>query len=208
MMNNGASKSASASASTRDGATVLARLAAGRDEIAAEIDNIRAAWQWAVDHDDLACLQHAQASLFSFYSMRGMTGEGVSGFARAIDKLSAGLEDKPTPERTLALGRLLVRQGWLLLRANQLESRETMQRGVELLKAVELDTRAERAAALGDLGGMLYFSGDPEQAEACYTDGLALARAVGADSLVAYLLFVHAQQLEFQGESRAGWRGM
>ena len=57
-----------------------------------------------------------------------------------------------TPERTLALGRLLVRQGWLLWRANQLGSCETMQRGVELLEAVELDTRVERASALCELG--------------------------------------------------------
>ncbi len=173
------------------------------DEIAADIDNIRAAWQWAVDHDDLACLQHALESLFSFYNMRGMAAEGMSAFGRAIDRLSVGVAGEPTPQRTLALGRLLVRQGWLLWRTNLLGSFETIQRGLALLEAVELDTRAERASALGDLSWFYYISGDPEQAEASVTNGLALARAVGSDGLVANLLMTRGQILEFQGEARA-----
>jgi tetratricopeptide (TPR) repeat protein len=174
------------------------------EEIAAEIDNIRAAWQWAVDHDDLACLQRGLESLQLFYVMRGMAAEGMSAFGRAIDKLSAGVVGELTPEHTLTLGRLLVRQSWLLWRANQLGSCETMQRGVELLEAVELDTRAERATALVDLSQLQYYvSGDPNQAEESIMNGLALARAIQSDSLEADLLSIHAQQLEFQGEARA-----
>jgi tetratricopeptide (TPR) repeat protein len=187
----------------REGDLVGGRLSAAVDEIAADIDNIRAAWQWAVDHDDLACLQHALESLYSFYNKRGMAAEGMSAFGRAIDKLSAGLASEPTPERTLTVGRLLVRQGWLLWRSNLLGSYETIRRGIELLEAVELDTRAERASALGDLSWFYYISGDPEQADACVTNGLALARAVGADGPVADLLLTRAQILEFQGEARA-----
>jgi hypothetical protein len=101
----------------READMVSGRPSTAVDEIAAEIDNIRAAWQWAVDHDDIACVQRALESLNSFYVMRGMATEGMSAFSRAIDKLNAGVTSEPTPERTLTIGRLLVRQGWLLWRA-------------------------------------------------------------------------------------------
>jgi predicted ATPase len=53
-------------------------------EITAEVDNIRAAWRWAVAHRDAPALDHAAEGLWLFYDMRETLYEAVAAFQQAV----------------------------------------------------------------------------------------------------------------------------
>ncbi|GIK38497.1 MAG: transcriptional activator [Chloroflexota bacterium] len=56
-------------------------------EINTEIENVRAAWRWAVAHDDLTVIEPALESLFHFYDIRSWFQEGVESFGWAATSL-------------------------------------------------------------------------------------------------------------------------
>ncbi|MBE7555297.1 MAG: tetratricopeptide repeat protein [Anaerolineales bacterium] len=56
-------------------------------EINIEIENVRAAWRWAVAHGDLATIEPALESLFHFYDIRSWFQEGAESFGWAATSL-------------------------------------------------------------------------------------------------------------------------
>jgi predicted ATPase len=69
------------------------------DEIDAELDNIRAAWDTAVKLGDLAVIGQSLTSLATFYGMRTMNEEALSRFGAAL----ALLRSRPDDQRPLDL---------------------------------------------------------------------------------------------------------
>jgi DNA-binding SARP family transcriptional activator/predicted ATPase len=65
-------------------------------EIQDEIDNIRAAWSWSVDHGRLDLAAQASGSLGVFYGLKSLHHETLSVFGSALTALSAAPE---SPER-------------------------------------------------------------------------------------------------------------
>jgi predicted ATPase/transcriptional regulator with XRE-family HTH domain len=57
------------------------------NEIDAESQNVAAAWDWAVDHENLDLLQQAVESLFSFYEWTGRLRESEMACLKAIRKM-------------------------------------------------------------------------------------------------------------------------
>lgn len=58
------------------------------DEMQAEIDNIRAAWEWALQERSISMLTQAIAGLQAFYHVRSLYQEGEAVFARAATVLA------------------------------------------------------------------------------------------------------------------------
>lgn len=81
-------------------------------EIVAEIDNIRAAWRWAILRGQFAAVGQAAETMQWFYEFRGWFPEATALFAQAISQLraSADAADSQT------LGRLLGHYGYLAIR--------------------------------------------------------------------------------------------
>ena len=84
-------------------------------EIARQSENVRAAWDWAVDHAGMNHgywpeLERASLALFLFYYMRSWFHEGEAAFGRLIDALAgqgaAGTE--------ALFGQALASQGWFV----------------------------------------------------------------------------------------------
>lgn len=102
------------------------------NEIAQEIDNIRAAWHLAVEGHDLSGLAGAQESLATFYYMRSWFAEGESSFALAGDRLG---QEAPDPERDALRARLMAWRGWFCtLRGQVAEGQELLQEATSLLR--------------------------------------------------------------------------
>ena len=89
-------------------------------EIQIEIDNARAAWEWAVERREAAWLDQALEGLFDFYYWRLMFREGEAACRMAVEALSTAETEPPaTAERSSAeiatrlrvLSRLLALQG-------------------------------------------------------------------------------------------------
>jgi predicted ATPase len=76
-------------------------------EIAARIDNVAAAWYWAVNHDQLTEIRQSLISLYLFYYDQGWIQEGEAAFKQATERV----KEMPSEDSQLVLGQLLSRRG-------------------------------------------------------------------------------------------------
>lgn len=126
------------------------------DEIAEEIDNIRAAWKHAVEQGDFRALSLMTTSYSLFCQFRGRYQEAYNAYHSAIKRL---LELKTLHDVDLTLGLLLSALAWMYVRMGQLDNAEAA-----FQQAEEAFNRLGIAPTLG-----YGYGGDP-----------ALGRAVAA----------------------------
>jgi predicted ATPase/DNA-binding NarL/FixJ family response regulator len=87
------------------------------DLIALELENVRAAWQWAMAQGAQGAVQRAAYSLWAYYEQRGPLQEGVAALEGALACLGQGAADA---ESRPARAPLLVQIGWLRIRQGEL----------------------------------------------------------------------------------------
>lgn len=63
------------------------------EEIGAEIENVRRAWDWAIAHVKLGAIDQAAHSLRRFYMVRSLFGQGEEAFRRAAAALDAASQE-------------------------------------------------------------------------------------------------------------------
>ncbi len=156
------------------------------DEIAAEIDNVRDAWSWAVAHRRAAEMRRAAEALFRFYLTRSLFQEGRQAFARAVQALqgedSAALRD--APEVGIALGVALALEGRL---ADALyedhRAKELLESGLEMLN--RFGARQE-LALVQLLAVSTYGWDDLARSERWIRESLAVSEALSDRSSVAW----------------------
>lgn len=86
-------------------------------EIEAELENIRAAWQWAVVQAKLREISRSAHVLLMFYQLKSRYREGLDAFTQAL----TSLQQQPSTEaREKVRAVLLLDQGWLYIRLGQL----------------------------------------------------------------------------------------
>jgi hypothetical protein len=68
------------------------------EEIAAEMDNVRLAWNWMVTHRKFADILRSRHCLWHFHEIRGSLQEGQSLFGQAVEVFQSidGLENQQT----------------------------------------------------------------------------------------------------------------
>jgi tetratricopeptide (TPR) repeat protein len=154
-------------------------------EIAAEIDNVRAAWHWAVVHSKVAQIGQALESLYLYYDERSRVQEGEGAFRMVAESLRERRE-AATALELMTLSRLLARQGRFTYRLGQYnKARELVQESLEILN--ELEARDQPAAAIEKafplrvLGSILRGDGEYQQAGQLYQESLAIYRRQGDD---------------------------
>jgi predicted ATPase/DNA-binding NarL/FixJ family response regulator len=87
--------------------------------IAAELENVRAAWRWAADHNEADLLHKAVNTMYNFYQFQSRYLEGADALERAI----AGFDQEDSsPQSAKVLARLLVAVAWFYIRLGQIES--------------------------------------------------------------------------------------
>ncbi len=86
--------------------------------IAKEIENIRAAWRWAVVNRKLDLMGQALETLWFFYAMYSRFQEGAETFSRTATMLR---KLPQSSETMILLARILTYLGWLLLRQGRYE---------------------------------------------------------------------------------------
>ena len=117
--------------------------------IAAEIENVRMAWVWAVEQQERARINLALESLGQFWEWYGRFQEGENGCRAAL----AVVDEESDPRLRV---RLLTWQATFCFWQGQSDQATSLlNRSLELLERPQwaaLDTRAERAAVLCGLG--------------------------------------------------------
>lgn len=158
--------------------------------LSTEIDNIRLAWDWAVDHGCLETVAEAARALTWFYELHGWYQEGQDVFAQSAETLSSGND----PRLRAIRGQLLASSGFFLTRAGLHEQACTaLEDSLGLLR--EAGKPIPLADALAYLGGFLLRTGDYGRMEAAFSESIALSRAAGYDWNVASCLSTWATAL-------------
>jgi tetratricopeptide (TPR) repeat protein len=188
-------------------------------EIQAELDNVRHAWQWAVDRigaepdpeRHITSLGQCAAGLVQFYSQTGLFREGEQVFQTAADQVQAVTQDDRalSPERLAivlqALSKLLAAQGHLLTElGNHTDALAVLQKADAVFQraAVALPdcNLAERAELLISIGTSHNRLGDHAQTVQHLEAGLALARQVNAPQVEIQALCALGQAASEQGD--------
>jgi predicted ATPase/DNA-binding SARP family transcriptional activator len=154
-------------------------------EVASEMENIRAAWAWAVQNGQASLIALSLDALWVFAEVRGLYGEGEEFFRRAADALEqapAGLVD-----RALALGKALVCQGSYHIRLGDADQvRRLVRRGLDLLRP--LNAQREVAFGLNMLAAAAHMQGEHAAEQRLLQESIALGQASGDRWITAYSL--------------------
>jgi tetratricopeptide (TPR) repeat protein len=195
-------------------------------ELVIEADNLRPAWEWAVEQGKVAEVRGALRSLSWFYEVRGWLQEGEAVFRRAAEAFGGGPHPpppspiptgegervRPSPvaagegsgvrasvEQIAALGHLLAHHGWFCLRQGRHgQAQASLQRGLELLRTI--DDPVALADTLTALGMATHLIGDSAAARPILTEGLALGRALADDWVLVLCLGGMAMATHSLGE--------
>jgi DNA-binding SARP family transcriptional activator/predicted ATPase len=143
------------------------------DEIGAEIDNVRAAWRWAVAHHQREQIEKFLPSLYRFYETRSWFLEGEEALRQAAATLSDGSDAVRDP----LLVKLRTRQGWFCLKLSRFEE------GQELLEASlaasrQLDMPRDAALALNHLGVAAAWLGDFDRAAEFFEESITISSRI------------------------------
>jgi predicted ATPase/DNA-binding SARP family transcriptional activator len=141
--------------------------------ILADLDNIRAAWTWAVQASSLPLLAEAAAGLGLFLLRNGRFPDGAALFGDAVRHFPA---QTATPDECLALAWL---RCWQAAFEPSLPQRQEMlEQGLALLPATaaENNVRVVKAAILLELGSVARSQGRQEAVDQLLGQSLALYR--------------------------------
>jgi predicted ATPase/class 3 adenylate cyclase/uncharacterized protein HemY len=141
-------------------------------EIQEEIENVRASWNWAVEHERLEALSQALGSLHLYLDRKSRFQEGVEILESAIIRV------RSTRQHDVLLGRLLARQGMFCFRLGRYErARGLLEESLALFS--QRDDLSERALILSNLGSVAEAFGSYEQAQKLHEESLVLRRGIG-----------------------------
>ena len=149
------------------------------EELTAEMDNFRAAWDWAVVHGEFALVEQTVRMFFRLYDTRGWFQEGLDMLDGALNELEMVHGHSP-PERAdqVALGHLLAIRSWFAYRLAQYEQAQAMlERSLEILRP--LNEPRVLVEAITFLGFVMDVTGNYVRALELYSEGLEMARAIG-----------------------------
>ncbi len=154
-------------------------------EMDKEIDNVRAAWRWAIAERRLSELYQAMNSLGLYYHTHGWYPEGDAAMGQVVAVLGEGVV--PDSQTAIVLGGALVFQGlYGILLGRYEQASHLLQKSLSLLRPI--GAHWEITFALAWLGLALMSEGEYEQAKACVQESLAAAQATDDQWMVGVAL--------------------
>ncbi|CAG0936379.1 partial Putative HTH-type transcriptional regulator, partial [Thermoflexales bacterium] len=154
------------------------------EAIGLEINNVRAAWKWAVAHKRSEELAPALEGLYLFYEAQGWFQEGEESFRRVVQ----ALQDDHRSLGQIIVGRALACRGWFTFRQGRYaEARQLLEQSLTLLR--EQAALPAVAFTLNRLGEMAFLSGKYAEAQASCQESRRLCQtADDSDGLVTALV--------------------
>jgi len=166
-------------------------------EIGVEIENVRAAWDWAVAQGRIEEIDHGLESLAEFYRVRAWFHEGEEAFARAAQRLAEVQEEIGDWESEMVLGKVLLQQGRFCDFLGLVEkATELLQESLTIFR--DFGARREMAYALYYLGDFLGLRGG--EGKPLLQEALAISRGIGDQRGVALSLWSLGWAAIYQGE--------
>lgn len=177
------------------------RQVAALAEVEAELENVRAAWQWGVRNSDHDGIDGALECLHLFSDLRGRYREGAEMFAQAREAFAPGAGNEPDP----LWARIVLRHGFLRIFVPALWDEVVDSLEQSLALAERYDLREEIALAHLALATYLLFAAqEPDAALVNYEKGLALFRELGVHYYEAMALMGVGVYHAFAGSAGEG----
>ncbi|GIK36631.1 MAG: hypothetical protein BroJett011_04640 [Chloroflexota bacterium] len=168
-------------------------------EIAAELENIRAAWEWAVQQADITQLQKAAFAYYQFCDAQSRFREGAEALEKGVSAVS---QVESSPQRDVTLALLLVELGWKYIRLGRLEeAKDVLERSQAIL--AELDIPPPPGFAndpLIALGVLANIRGDYADATRFGEEARRLSESRGDKQNLQIALYVLAEAAFARGE--------
>lgn len=154
-------------------------------ELTDEMDNVREAWAYAIDHQKYLPVRQAIRSLGWYFEATGLLGEGIDHF----EPLVVALRDKPLEEsKVKSLGLALMQQGLLYFRkGNFSRAHHLFEESINILRL--LDDRTLMTDAMVYLGVILHLDGKYDQSHSTLEEALACAKDGNDEWFAAYALY-------------------
>lgn len=174
----------------REAAIKSARATATVEELRAEVDNIRLAWEWALKAGNLEAIEQARRTLHWFYETRTWFQEGEVVFGRAVAALQDFVIAQPEQRDAyeLMVGKLLAHQGFFASRCGRLgAARAALELSLHILRG-HSDQQALSDTLLY-LGMVAYQMGDYADVRPLLDESLGIARQRGDRWNVGLALF-------------------
>jgi predicted ATPase len=151
--------------------------AASALEIGEEVENIRAAWNWASARCDIAAIEQALEPLSNYYQNRGLYQQGYADFASAATDLAASDGFVAHPERKQVRAGLLGRQGAFSYLLGDYDAASIyLEQSLQLARSLTL--KHEEGYALALLGQIAAWRGDYAIAQQRLRQSLAISRTL------------------------------
>jgi predicted ATPase/transcriptional regulator with XRE-family HTH domain len=148
-------------------------------ELTTEIDNFRAAWDWAVAHGEFGLIEPTMRVFTMLYDTRGWLLDGLDMLGSAVSALET-MHGKLPSERSdqIALGHILTARAVLATRLGQQEQAQAMlEHSLEILRP--LDEPRVLVETVTFLGIVMELTGRYPSASKLYREGLEIAISVG-----------------------------
>jgi predicted ATPase len=154
-------------------------------ELIGEIDNLRAAWVWAIRHEKFSLLGASVRSLGWFFEVSGLIREGIEQFEPLVRVLKAKSQHL---EWHWVLGQALTQQGMLYFRKGHLDRAQMLiEESLYFLRP--LGKKSLLTDPLVYLGVLLHINGEIQRSRTLMEEGLACARSAGDDWFLAYAVY-------------------
>lgn len=173
-------------------------------EMTAELDNLRAAWDWGIKHRKFESLGRAVRAFGWYYEVSSMIREGIDQLELLVCALNGETRDVQMDK---ALGTTLVQQGLLYFRSGQFaRAQELYNRSISILRAV--GDKSLLADALIFNGTITHLNGDYLEAKKLIKEGLEYARESNNQWFFAYGIYNLGHVDSLMGEYQKGYDQM
>ena len=151
-------------------------------ELTDEIDNIRAAWAWAIECEEFRLIGHTIASFGRLFELGGWLKDGIEYMEPIVQALRARPEDK---EHQKVLGQVLAYQALLFFRWGQFDRALTLfDDSLTFLRPFNVPALLTHSLIYS--GIILHLNGEIIQAQTCLDEALACAESVKDEWFTAY----------------------
>jgi predicted ATPase/transcriptional regulator with XRE-family HTH domain len=148
-----------------------------------DLENVRAAWSWAVAHDKLEEIGRSIHGIHHYHEHRSLFREGLDVYEHAVERLS-GASESAAPgagratQRAAVIGCLLTREGWFYLHRGLFDqARDRAQESAGWLRST--NDRPEIARNLLLQGFIAAMFGPHEQAKQPLWECIAMTKETG-----------------------------
>ncbi len=163
-----------------------------------EIENLRSAWRWAVQEEDLDKVYQAVPALVLYYWMRTPSAQEADHLNRILDSLKSLHKKYPGDPRLSGVVSLFLVTISILYRDMERdeESRLALKEGLALAIELPVDQVVSLTLALANFGVDFY---DKVQVEELYTQSLEAARIQGDRWKEALIILQRSEALLMEG---------